>query len=514
MELPAPLELGSTFGWHCALPHRTTRMPSRVPGIYVASVAIPADPTRTIPLITFGVADALACAQLQEALSGQSLPDTRVLECPQGVASLQQTFGRYVVIVAGTAVGSLAHLAREHEHLMLRLALVLLRYQPAMLYLAVGQEIVGVCLDRQLFVGRSVIPSSGDLTGDLHRYAACLGHVGSYRLDEPLSAPISQPPPLPAATADGYWPSPLLPVSTALDRDALEKCVDACPSFLFRRDQPLWTCLANDWYEHRTVLRRYVGMEADIQIHGKVQHGWQSGCGIDGERGYKPEHFQGRFPVFVWNRRNAETARADGVEATAIGAPFVYADLPPDPGPSDRSLLCFPYHSVPEYPLQTDWRQHADRLHDVARTHGFSRVTVCLHHFDFDNTETRDTLREAGVAVVTAGGALEPFFLARLIHLIREHAAVTSDRICTAGLYAEALGRPFFLSGEPLRSDPPDPDFGLGADRAWIRREMPEFLMFTGQTHRSVAMRELGEEYKRSRAELRRLLYGWMLDDA
>jgi len=338
--------------------------------------------------------------------------------------------------------------------------------------------------------------------------------IGQYEIADPCAGPMQTDPPVHYACS-GYWNAPLArPVGHA-KRIELETALNAYPDFLCRKfdnKSGLWTCHANEWYEHQTILRRYMGMKADLQIYGKLQHGWQSGCGIDGERGYKPELAQHRFPVFLWSARNLAAAHAEGFTwAKAIGSSFLYRTPFPDPGPSGKGLLAFPYHSIPEYPLVADWHRVAADLLVTAKEHGFDRVTVSLHYYDHMNAGTCEALREAGVDVITMGNPSEPYFMDRFDFAVREHAAVTSDRICTAGFYAEILGRPFFVSGTALRSEPIDPDEGPGADRDWIAREFPEFSAFDGQLHREVALRELGTEFKQSPSDLLQTLYGWCI---
>ena len=476
-----------------------------------------------VPMFTIGCASAEDAVPIRNALAGQSIQEARVLDgaCADWTP-FRTTMGRYALyiehadlVVSGETPFALA--LRDDPKLLLRLAIVLLRYQPSMLWLEYRGYPIGAVVDRALFLGRYAIPRrAGELVlYDTRQFAAALGLIGGYDLSWPLIPPTDSEVNIDERHAQGYWNAPLSCPPGPGERRFVEVCLNAYPSFLPSPGKPggLWTCLANDWYDHRRILREYVGMRADLQIHGKIQHGWQSGCGVDGERGYKPESMTFRFPLFLWNVRNRDAADRDGLQnVQMIGAPFLYGDFGPDPGPADaKALLVFPYHSVPEYPLANDWSRYAEAVWASARERGFEKATVCLHHHDMEDVAPREALRACGLEVTTAGHALEPRFLDRVAWLIRCHAAVTSDRICTAGLYAEVLGRPFFLSGGALKSDPPDPDEGMGADREWIAREMPEFLEFTGEGHRDVALRELGAEFKRTPEDLRDTLYGWLL---
>lgn len=473
---------------------------------------------RTIaPLFTIGAVTREDAAIIAKAIAEQSIANEAVVleePCKEDTQPFRRTLGRYAIFVPFSC-GQFAGLLGADRRLLMRLAVVLFRYCPAGMVLKYGHTTLGLVVDRLLFLGRYRFPKRSDLYRDLCTYVADLGQLGVYDLADALAEPQIHESYL-ANDATGYWDGLLSRPSDLKDRCYASTCLNAYPSFLPKsanRGEALWTCLANEWYDHGRILRSYIGLDAEIQINGKVQHGWQSGCGIDGERGYKPEAKKIGFPIYVWSYRNLEAARSEGFDRVrAIGAPFIYRDFGQDPGPADpKSLLCFPYHSIPEYRISADWRQHGDNLLAKAESLGFSSVTVCLHWYDYAHEPTREVIRGSGVEVVTIGHPESPMFMNRCVMLIREHAAVTSDRICTAGIYAAALNRPFFISGEELKSDPPDPDAGCGADREWIRKEMPGFLEFTGNVHSQIALRELGAEYKLSKEQLRQVLYGWCL---
>lgn len=469
------------------------------------------------PLFTIGAATREDAVIVAKAIAEQSIANEAIVlgdSCKEDTQPFRRTLGRYAIFVPFSC-GQFARLLGADRQLLMRLAAVLFRYCPAGLILKDRHTTLGIVADRLLFLGRYRFPKRSDLYRDLCTYIADLGQLGTYDLANALAEPETHDSYL-ASDATGYWEGLLARPSSPEDRHYASICLNAYPSFLPKstnRGEALWTCLANEWYDHGKILRSYIGFDVEIQINGKVQHGWQSGCGIDGERGYKPEAKKVGFPIYAWSRRNLEVARAEGfAKVRAIGAPFIYRDFGQDPGPADsKSLLCFPYHSIPEYRVSTDWRLYGENLLATARSLGFSSVTVCLHWHDYAHESTREAARSSGVEIVTLGHPESPRFMNRCVMLIREHAAVTSDRICTSGIYAAALNRPFFVSGEELKSDPPDPDVGLGADRKWIKKEMPEFLEFTGKVHLGTALRELGAEYKLSKEQLRQTLYGWCL---
>ena len=504
------LMVSSAFGW---IDIEHTQWADTRAGDIISPGVTEEERIENAPFLTIASTDPV---WLRHSVSKQTMSDYRALECPlnDDLSVFCMTVGRYAFAILDNkrVLGAV----ESQKSLFMRLASVLLRYQPSMLILTYGFRTVGYVFDRALFMGRAHFPRSNDgVFLDLWRYMTMLGDVFSYEISNAWATPVEMVSPARARRFVGRYKTPLS-LANGPEREILLRCLNAYPNFLPTEGRSgLWTCLANDWYEQRSILRRYIELEADLFIDGKLQHGWQSGCGIDGERGYKPEIIAGKIPVFLWSSRNVLLAKKDGILwANAIGAPIIYRENFPDPGPQGNRLLAFPYHSVPEYPIASDWRIFGSEIKDAASAAGFDGVTICLHSYDFDNDETREVLRRDGLEVVTVGDSLSPGFVDRLQDLIQNHAAVVSDRICTAGIYAEYWNRPFWVVGTPLIPTPPDPDYGLGADRDWIAREMPVFLKehASSQESRDVALRELGMEFKQSRLDLTRTLYGEFID--
>lgn len=296
----------------------------------------------------------------------------------------------------------------------------------------------------------------------------------------------------------------------------LAVAADAPPSPLY---EPVVAFASNDWYGQRHALNRYVGLkDARTRLHGRVQHGWQTCCGFEGEQGRKPEVLALRCPAFVWARHNLKHAHEEGMDwAQAIGSPFFYLDWPEDPAtfaPLGTGLLVFPYHSAPSDAYVVDgWAEWARKLRKFATAIGFDRtqapVTVCFHPLDWHQ---RRCLSGLEIQATCIGSVHCPDYLQRCAWLIGRHAMVLSDRVCTAGFYAMWLGREWMVGGPKLYSVPLAPNEDLYADRRWIRRRFPGLLR--GAAHRGVAAEQLGLEFKRSREDLRALMYGWLPDEA
>jgi hypothetical protein len=277
--------------------------------------------------------------------------------------------------------------------------------------------------------------------------------------------------------------------------------------------------LSNLWYQHQQILVRYMGLsEQLVALPGKLQNGWQPGTGLDGEQGMKMEVVQAGCSFYLWSQRAERNALAEGLDwGDVIGAPFLYGQTVTlaTECPQSPTLLAFPTHSVdPNYPV-VGWTEYARDLYLFARAEGFERVVACLYWRDYESEahvgtqhEPRVLFAAANVETVTLGSPFSVNFLDRFAALVRNATVVTSDRVCSAGMYALWLGRPFLVRGPCLAATHPELDIGPAGDPEYLKREFPELLHLDGQVHHEVADHELGSEFKRSPEELIRIVFG------
>lgn len=269
-----------------------------------------------------------------------------------------------------------------------------------------------------------------------------------------------------------------------------------------------WSCTSNELYGMRQILLEAAGIQADLPIMGKLQHSWQPGfnTGIDGEWGFKPEVTQLDLPVYVWSAANEARAKEENLKVTRIGAPALYMPAA-DAITPDKSLLAFPTHSIGECVAVVDQSVYVKDLRAKAASLGFGSVTVCLHHEDYASCMQR--VGRAGADVVTIGSPRDPSFLFRLRDLIQNHAAVTSDRVSTSGLYAMLWDRPFFVHGKPIPRVPPAYDKDdLTGSAEWVFANFGD-LVSRPTIRKDLVVREFGT--KLSPDELRSALWGWLL---
>lgn len=260
----------------------------------------------------------------------------------------------------------------------------------------------------------------------------------------------------------------------------------------------------NRHYGHGDILLAYCGLPASTPIPVRLQHGWQPGLGM------RPRDMAQPGPKIVWSSRNLEQAEAAGYSgAVAIGAPWLYLDPTPDPGPAHpRSLLVVPFHGWERDALHGTMDAYAEA---VARLgdEGFGPITVCLYWFEYEQPALRELFERRGFATTTMGHRDQnPYFLHRQRELIRRHAHVSSNRVSTAAFYALEAGRPFFLYGPPVGLSASDDPSGERFDR-WQREAFPELLERGGPAspgQLALGARELGVEHRRTPAQLRELL--------
>lgn len=368
---------------------------------------------------------------------------------------------------------------------------------------------VGVLISADAIRDHAAAPRRGSIVADwIDHVRGIGGRVGSVLVSDHGIAP------LPPDTCEGSW-------RTADLGDA--EILPPAEPFLF-------TCTSNDLYGGATVLRAYCGLGTSLPIAGRIQHGWEPGPGVVIQMLEDSKKFA-RY--FVWSSRakdRMDIARSVSDEdptkvvmgvAVAetkialipIGAPYLYLPELPDPGPiSSNSLLAVPGHGiVASRERRAPWSAYLNTVARFVRIASFSHVTVLLYAED-DTEEARAAVRAAGFTPATCGDVGHPSFLLRLRDFIRRHAAVTSDRICTAGMYALYENRPFYLVGAgTVQHDPPDAYVDLVCAPTWIQEHFPGIAaggLAGGLAGRAEALVEMGEKLPPS--DLLRRLYSWI----
>lgn len=251
---------------------------------------------------------------------------------------------------------------------------------------------------------------------------------------------------------------------------------------------------SNLLYDQQGILLRYMGMNPDMWLPVKLQHGW--GDESTGEFFCRETILSEGNPVFVWGDRLYDNLLKYEVKPTRIGAPVLYAGIDVSWVEPDRnSCIFFPAHGCDDV-----WITNYDTLDTLRAAIPADRITVCLHPHDW-NASVVDTLRRFGYDVTTCGGNLRQGFLWRCLALIAAHGFVASNAVGTAPFFAGLVGRPFVIAGaEPIYNA----DWNVHS-REWTRDNFPELLTLSDRPN-SYWQKELGVEHVRKPDELRRII--------
>lgn len=249
-------------------------------------------------------------------------------------------------------------------------------------------------------------------------------------------------------------------------------------------------CLGNELYGHGQTLRTYCGVSTPAVIRGRIQHGWSAGRAV-----LAPDDdlWAAKEPIYVWTEREAEWLCDYDGQVHVIGAPILY--LPETPTLLRSGTLAVPGHSIDgkRIPLES-WSEYARWLA------GINCTEVLLHPKDYTESVIA-YMQCAGVTPVTAGGSIfDPQYLLTIVRLMRSAERVISNVMCTALLYAAYLETPAFVDGPPTKTVPSDWYDADVSDPRWTAERYPVL-------NKTLALRELGAEHKRTPGELFELLF-------
>lgn len=273
----------------------------------------------------------------------------------------------------------------------------------------------------------------------------------------------------------------------------------------------LWTTPANEFYGHGTLVREFLGVQDHrVSICGELQHGWSVGVATP-----MRSRYSAACPLYVWNERSQQAAKAGGVPDDAvciIGAPILYAQwglvIKREPG----TIVAFPQHSTPGHSFKRpraaveDYARWLGNLRDEA---GLAGATVCLHSHEFSDLAIRRTCLQFGLKTVTCGypiGSVD--FLRDLLGLVLSAEFVTSNVVSTPLIYGALAEKVVFVDGPLPERSPPTSELGEqiyeeAADHAWVVEHFPEFTRgLDSAPDSALGQRELGVKFKQARESL------------
>ena len=249
--------------------------------------------------------------------------------------------------------------------------------------------------------------------------------------------------------------------------------------------------ISNRWYGNQDILLRAADIDRNAWFNGKLQFGWQPGTGLDWEQGMKLEVKTQRLPFFVWNKRNINRCRKEGLNwGFAIGSPFLYEKFTPT-NERLKSAIMFPLHSAPEY-LTCGWEQTAADFKKLADAHGLG-ATMCLHPEDYQNKTILSSLEKLDICVTCCGDKFYNRYMHRFVDLVSAHELVVVDRASTSLFYAAVLKRPIMLMESQIKIARDDYFENDEYAPNWLRQNYPWAV--AGGYNQDQALSELGQEY-------------------
>ena len=195
----------------------------------------------------------------------------------------------------------------------------------------------------------------------------------------------------------------------------------------------------NDVYGDAPVLKRYARVPEETSIRAIIPHGVYGDVAHDWE-------VQSLLPAaLVYPAYRIPAYRARRILPIPSAAPFVYADkLVTYDGPREGTLF-FPSHSTHWLTVEMDFEGLADKLLDLPSW--MQPVTVICYWRDIQLGNQLPFTRR-GLRVVSAGHWLDPDFLLRLAHLLRQHRHAASNAFGSSLFYSVWAGCSFHFIHE------------------------------------------------------------------
>ena len=201
----------------------------------------------------------------------------------------------------------------------------------------------------------------------------------------------------------------------------------------------------NDFYGHATILKKFVGIQANYQIKTAIEHGVY----------LKPEGWKvdwksplpSMFTLSSFRFRHLK--KLTGKRLHAIGPYVHYAkpflnvvDTNKQHQRFGNSLLVFPAHSTHWVDVEYNIHQYCKKLETIGKS--FDSIRICLYWKDILKGVAK-IYRLHGFECVTAGHIYDSQFLPRLKSIIESATITTSNDISTAIGYCITMGKPHFL---------------------------------------------------------------------
>lgn len=265
----------------------------------------------------------------------------------------------------------------------------------------------------------------------------------------------------------------------------------------------------NKVYGNSAILNHFADL-ANRPISGRLQHGWPA---------HSPEglYYQNDYlPSLVWTYEAERAATQKGWKNfRAIGAPWLYllsilendgwdVSESNNSDENDKSLWVYGRHAL------GSGHSEKNRLLDFLALADSKATSVdyCLLYFeDFDMLTANERLQFECLKIVTLGQRSSSFIsdshLVRIFHLLRSVGTLKIDHPSTLVLYALTLG----VKIDWIKNSAWDN--AVVKSKELSLKGLFEFMHVTpadSNQYKEFALRNLGAESKKSRAELRLIL--------
>lgn len=302
-------------------------------------------------------------------------------------------------------------------------------------------------------------------------------------------------------------------------------------SGLLMRLPPVSNELGCGVYGCRSLLAEYCGFsEAPCQGRlapsgGNWQHGWHPPnhnfhpevvVGTDGNSG----PFKEKVIIYVARADQENYLRASGYPCVhAIGMPIVYVPVK-QIRRIPNSLLIMPSHSSDESRIDLDFKQFANNLLPILSKYDF--VAACIHPACIRKGYWLTQMAELNVPIIEGASITDRNALLRMQVLLSSFSNVVGNGFGSHLVFATYFGAAVSLI-PPWPKDNIDDFKKIGLWRYHfeaalkldeltqeesVRREFPQFFNNSQPYNRDWAAWQLGENHKKSPAEIKKLL-GW-----
>ena len=264
----------------------------------------------------------------------------------------------------------------------------------------------------------------------------------------------------------------------------------------------------NNWYGHRSILLRYLGVK-DQRIFGSFQHGWYK-KNID----YTVRKFNTFIPYFAWNEtiyKNAKKNRNNKVFIT--GSPFIYLDKLKKKKFKGKGVLFFPAHNYPVseknfHDKKIDYIKfnHIDYIKKIKKL-ARGPYTVSIYYSDFSKKIAK-IYRQQGWTVKISGNRQDPKALDKLYNLINKSEYIISSEPSTSILYSLFLKkktRIIFDKTKYKNTTYYKSHLNILKKKDKIYKDLYKKFVF-GSEAINFANKELGYNHLKSKDELRNIL--------